>query len=182
MQQIQHLNGYLDLLPCLYYSSRASKSTKITGLLDDTDLASRILRMIPRTWQEKYKLNGATVPQCVRKLLEAQEFIEKAFLTDKDHEGPKSSTKLSDSTKRKMIYPLMKGFPRDAARKNIVRFASNMGVHTQPTTLRTARSMNPTAHERRTSMGRMPVENLVDPRNLIKEEVAMCNYPLKLRN
>jgi hypothetical protein len=31
-------------------------------------------------------------------------------------------------------------------------------------------------------MGRMPMENLMDLRNLIKEEVAMHNYLLKSRN
>jgi len=76
----------------------------------------------------------------------------------------------------------MKGFPRDVVRKNIVCFASNMGAHTWPTTLQTAVSTNPTAPQRRTSMGRMPMENLMDLRNLIKEEVAMHNYLLKSRN
>jgi hypothetical protein len=42
--------------------------------------------------------------------------------------------------------------------------------------------MNPTALQRRTSMGRTHMENLMDPRNLIEEEVAMHNYPLKSRN
>ena len=30
-------------------------------------------------------------------------------------------------------------------------------------------------------MGRKPTEPLVDTRDLIEEEVAMCNYPLKSR-
>ena len=34
---------------------------------------------------------------------------------------------------------------------------------------------------RRNSMGRKPTEPLVDPRDLIEEEVAMRNYPLKSR-
>ena len=33
-----------------------------------------------------------------------------------------------------------------------------------------------------TSVGRKPVEPLSVPRDLVKEEVAMCNYPLKSRN
>jgi hypothetical protein len=37
------------------------------------------------------------------------------------------------------------------------------------------------APKRRLSMG-MHLEDLVNPRNLIKEEVDMHNYPLKLRN
>jgi hypothetical protein len=52
-------------------------------------------------------------------------------------------------------------------------------------TLQNAGSTNPMAPQRRTSMasmGRTSVENPVDPRNLIEEEVSMRNYPLKLRN
>jgi hypothetical protein len=42
--------------------------------------------MVPRNWQNQYKLMGATVPQSVHKLLEALEHIYKAFLTDKECE------------------------------------------------------------------------------------------------
>ncbi len=55
-QRIQHLNRYLDLLPCLHYSSRAAKSTKVVEPFDDTDLASHNLRMVPRNWQDQYEL------------------------------------------------------------------------------------------------------------------------------
>ena len=102
-QQTPCLNRYLDLLPCLYYSSNASKSTMIIGPFDYADLASHILRMVPKNWQDRNELSGATCPQSVRKLLEALEFLKKAFLTDKDCEGPKSSMKPSNSTKRKTI-------------------------------------------------------------------------------
>jgi hypothetical protein len=66
VQRIQCLNGYIDLLPCLFYSSKAAKSTKVCGPFDDTDLASHILRMVPRNWQDQYELSGALVPQSVR--------------------------------------------------------------------------------------------------------------------
>jgi hypothetical protein len=36
--------------------------------------------------------------------------------------------------------------------------------------------------QRKTSMGRNPVEPLMDLRNLLEEEVAMRNYPLKSTN
>jgi len=75
----------------------------------------------------------------------------------------------------------MKGFPRDIARKNSVCFASNMRTNTRPITPRNAGTTNPMAPQRRTSMGRMLVENLMNPRNLIDEEVAMHNYPLRSR-
>jgi len=80
MQRIQQLNGYLDLLPCLYYSDRTTKLTKVMMPFNDVDLASQILRMVPRHWQDQYKLKGATVPQSVRKLLEVLERIERALM------------------------------------------------------------------------------------------------------
>eukprot|EP00804_Cyclotella_cryptica_P019249 CCRYP_006145-RA/>CCRYP_006145-RA protein AED:0.47 eAED:0.41 QI:0/0/0/0.5/1/1/2/0/578 len=93
ISRIQQLNGYLDLLPCLYYSNRATKLTTAVKPFDDPDLASHILRMVPRNWQDQYELSGASVPQSVRKLLEALERIEKAYPTNKDRDGPKGSGK-----------------------------------------------------------------------------------------
>jgi len=57
-----------------------------------------------------------------------------------------------------------------------------MGALTRPITFRNAGSMNPMAPQRRTSMGRMYMLNLMDLRALIEEEVARYNYPLKLKN
>ncbi len=50
VQRIQQLNGYLDLLPCIFYSEHATKLTKVVQAFDDVDLASHILQMIPRNW------------------------------------------------------------------------------------------------------------------------------------
>ena len=49
MQRIQQLNGYLNLLPCLFYSEHAIKLTKVVQAFDDVDLASQIIRMVPGT-------------------------------------------------------------------------------------------------------------------------------------
>jgi hypothetical protein len=103
VRRVERLNGYLTLLPCLYYSSKAAKSTKVVGPFDDPDLASHILRMVPRNWQDQYELTGATVPQSVRELLEALQRIKRAFPTDKVGDGPKTTAKSSDSSKRKMV-------------------------------------------------------------------------------
>jgi hypothetical protein len=62
VQRIQRLNWYIELLLCLFYSSKAAKSTKVCGPFDDTDLASHILRMVSRNWQDQYELSGALVP------------------------------------------------------------------------------------------------------------------------
>ena len=53
VQRIQQLNGYLDLLTCLFYSEHATKLTKVVQSFDDADLASHILRMVPRNWQDQ---------------------------------------------------------------------------------------------------------------------------------
>ena len=47
-QRIQQLNSYLDLLPCLLCSEHATKPTKVVEQFNDVDLASHILRMVPR--------------------------------------------------------------------------------------------------------------------------------------
>ncbi len=103
VQRIQRLNGYVELLPCLFYSSKAAKSTKVCGPFDDADLASHILRMVPRNWQDQYELSGALVPQSVRELLEVLERIEKAYPTEKVGEGPKTGAKSNDSSRKKMV-------------------------------------------------------------------------------
>jgi hypothetical protein len=76
----------------------------------------------------------------------------------------------------------MKGSPRNVAGRSIAHFAKSMGAHIPPTILQTAGSMSPMEPQRKTSMGRNPVEPLMDLRNLLEEEVAMRNYPLKSTN
>ncbi len=103
VQRIQQLNGYFNLLPCLFYSKPATKFTKVVQAFDDVDLASHILRMVPRNWQDQYELTVGSVPQSVRKLVEALECIEKAYPTDKERERPKSSTDGGGSSKKRMV-------------------------------------------------------------------------------
>ncbi len=74
VQRIQHLNRYLELLPCLLYSLKAAKSMKVCGSFDDAYLASHILRMVPWNWQDQYEFSGALVPQSVREHLEVLEY------------------------------------------------------------------------------------------------------------
>jgi hypothetical protein len=90
-------------LPCLFYSERATKLTKEVEPFNDADLASHILRMVPKHWQDQYNLTGGTVPQSVCKLLEALESIEKAFPTEKEHEGPKANETGGGSSKKRMV-------------------------------------------------------------------------------
>jgi hypothetical protein len=49
VQRVQHLNGYLDLLPCTFYSKCTTKLTKEVEPFDDANLASHILKMVHLT-------------------------------------------------------------------------------------------------------------------------------------
>jgi hypothetical protein len=73
-------------------------------------------------------------------------------------------------------------FLRDIAQKSIALSARNMGAHIPPITLRTAGSMSPTGPLRRTSRDLNRMDPLVEPRDLLEEEVAMRNYLLKSTN
>jgi hypothetical protein len=104
VKRIQQHNGYLDLLCCLYYSDQVTKLTKVVKPLDDVDLASHILRMLPRLWQwqDQCELMGATVPQSMQKLLEALECIKNAFPTDKECDRSHGNVK-GGTSKKKMV-------------------------------------------------------------------------------
>ncbi len=87
ISRLQQLNGYLELLPCLYYSNHATKLTTVVKPFNDTNLVSHILRLVSRNWQDQYKLSGATVPQSVRKLLESLECIKRPIQLIRIMEG-----------------------------------------------------------------------------------------------
>ena len=103
MQRIQQLNGYLDLLSCLFYPERATKLTKVVQAFDDIDLASHILLMVPRNWQDQYKLTVGNVPQSVHKLLYALKCFETAYLTESEQEGQKANMTGGGSSKKRMV-------------------------------------------------------------------------------
>ena len=73
-------------------------------------------------------------------------------------------------------------FLRDVAQRGIALSARNIGARIPPITLRTAGSMSPMGRLRRTSRELDLLDPLVEPRDLLEEEVAMCNYPLKSTN
>ena len=76
---------------------------KVVGSFDDMDLASHILRMVPRNWQDQYELSGALVPQSVWELLDVLECIKMAFPINKVGDGLEGADKSGDSAKRKMV-------------------------------------------------------------------------------
>ena len=100
---MQQLNDYLDLLPCLYQSNRATKTTKKVGPIEDADLAGHILRMCPGMWQAQYELKADTVPQCVRDFLDDLEKIKKDFLMEWEQPSKKDKANPGDSGGRKMV-------------------------------------------------------------------------------
>ncbi len=66
---MEQLNSYLEMLPCLFYSSKANPTTKEILPLDDADLATHLLRMCPARWQAQYGLSKNTTPVSTRALL-----------------------------------------------------------------------------------------------------------------
>ena len=73
---VEQLNSYLETLPCLYYSPSANPATKQVLPLDDSDLATHLLRMCPTKWQTQYDLTEKTTPVNARALLLILEKIE----------------------------------------------------------------------------------------------------------
>jgi hypothetical protein len=120
---------------------------------NDADLASHILRMVPKHWQDQYKLTGTTVPQSIRKLLEALECIEKALPTEKEHKGPKASMTGGGSSRNGWSLSTTES-PRSPTRKrNTVPYARSMGACRIPIIQGTAISMKRTVLRREPSQG-----------------------------
>ncbi|KAL3784137.1 hypothetical protein HJC23_005795 [Cyclotella cryptica] len=142
VQRIQRLNGYVELLPCLSYSSKAAKSMK---------------------------LSGALVPQSVRELLEVLERIEKAYPTEKVGEGPKTVAKANDSSRKKMV-SFSDRIPKKCRTEKYCSLCKKHGVHIPPTTLRIAGSMTPMGPQSQASREENQMETLVDKRDLVEEE------------
>ena len=81
--QVEQLNSYLEMLPCLFYSPKANPTTKEVLPLDDADLMTHLLRMCPARWQAQYDLSKNTTPVSTRALLLMLENIENN--ADLDH-------------------------------------------------------------------------------------------------
>ena len=97
VQHVQQLNDYLELLPCLYQSNRATKTMKKVEPIDDADLVGHFLCLCPRTWQAQYKLKADMVPQGVCDLQEG--FPD----TEQEQPGKKGKANPSNSGNLKMV-------------------------------------------------------------------------------
>jgi hypothetical protein len=116
VQCVQQLNDYLELLPCLFQSNRATPATKKVGPIDHANLAGHILCMCPGTWQAQYEVKAKTVPQCVCDLLDDLKKIKKAFPTERDQSTPRRARRIPASPTRGRWYRPMNLFPRKFAR------------------------------------------------------------------
>ena len=76
--RVEQLNSYIELLPSIYNSSKATTSTKLAKPFSESELAGHILKACPDSWQNQYDLNQEHVPQDLNKLLIVLENIEKA--------------------------------------------------------------------------------------------------------
>lgn len=164
---------YLDLLPCLYYSSKVVKSMRVTGLFDDAYLVSHILMIVHWNWQDQYKLNGAMLPQVSGSFLKSWNtagisICLRAALNPVTLPKEESLLYLKDSqetSQRKASFVLQatQGHTNDPQYSEIPK------VHLQ-------------GHPKEKLNEKDAHVNITDPRNLIEAEVAMCNYWLKSRN
>ena len=98
--RVEQLNSYLDNLPCLYFSASANQATKIIKPLDNSDLATHLLRMCPAKWQTQYDLTEKTTPVSTRALLPILEKIENN--AELDVKLPSGSKMKGAGEKRKM--------------------------------------------------------------------------------
>ena len=86
--QVEQLNSYLEILPCLHYSPKANQATKEVLPLDDADLPTHLLCICPTRWQTQYYLTKNTTPVSTRALLLVQENIEKNANKSKNPSKP----------------------------------------------------------------------------------------------
>ncbi len=137
--------------------------------------------MVPQNWHYQYELSGALIPQSVRELLEVLECIKKACPIEKVGEGPKNAAKSSDSSTKKMI-SFSDWIPK---RRHTEKYCSlckkHGGAHTTHNTP-DCQKYDSNGTPKKNFKGQNQLEPLVDPRDLLKEEVAMRNYPLKSTN
>ena len=79
MQHVEQLNSYISQLPCWYYSPSAKAGMiPMNVAFPEADLASRVLRMCPHTWQDQFNLHKKGLnPMNMHSLLQCLEVIER---------------------------------------------------------------------------------------------------------
>ena len=126
--QVEQLNSYLKMLPCLFYSPKVNPTTKEVLPLDDTDLATHLLCMCQVRWQAQYNLSENTTPVITRVLLLMLENIENN--ADLDYK-PTNLNKPKGAERKRNWSPSTPEFQRSPRRwaelTSIVSYARSMG-------------------------------------------------------
>jgi hypothetical protein len=101
-QRVEQLNGYFSHLPCTY-DPCATAATKPIQAFNEAELATLLLRLCPKSWQDQYNLMQDSLPQSIRKLLGILENIEKvvANFNAKDKSARESTKKATGKGKHK---------------------------------------------------------------------------------
>jgi len=93
--RVSQMNNFVEFLPGLFYSSRATTSTAIAEKLNEPALAQLVLRLAPLQWQSAYEVLRNGLPQNLEDILqflETQERHEKSIIPAK----PKDSYNKKD--------------------------------------------------------------------------------------
>ena len=84
--RVSQMNNFVEFLPKLYFSSRATASSAIAEKLSEPALAQLILRLAPLKWQGAYEVLRTGLPQNLEDILqflETQERQEKIIIPAK---------------------------------------------------------------------------------------------------
>jgi hypothetical protein len=84
--RIIQMNNYIEHLPCLFYSARATNTTVKATKMSEPALAQLVLRLVPQKWQHSYNMLKDGLPQDMEELLvflEGQESLERSSLPPK---------------------------------------------------------------------------------------------------
>ena len=94
--RVSQMNNYVEALPSLYFSSKATTSTVMVSKLDEPTLAQLILRLSPLVFQGAYEVLRDGMPQNLEDILqflETQERQEKLKVPAKPKESFKDNNK-----------------------------------------------------------------------------------------
>ena len=76
--RIVQMNNYIEFLPCLHYSARATNTTELATKMSEPALAQLLLRLVPQKWQHSYNILNKGIPQSMEEILvflEGQEML-----------------------------------------------------------------------------------------------------------
>jgi hypothetical protein len=69
--RIVQMNNYIEYLPCLYYSARATNTTEMatTTKMSELALAQLVLHLVPQKCQHSYNMLKSGLPQDMEEVL-----------------------------------------------------------------------------------------------------------------